>query len=91
MKYSVIKEWIVSINSLFLLFVLIFIQLNSSIPTYIDSSLTVTVANTSKIIYSDCEIVNYLLKLNIEKEFIIWWLMLNIDTNFDNNYKPLIW
>ena len=91
-RYSIIKDWVVFINSVLFLFVLIYLQLNAYVPVYIENSLTQSIVNASATVTSSCEAVNYLLKANIEKEAISWWLMLSLDSNLDNeNYRLIFW
>ena len=91
-RYSIIKDWVVVINSFLFLFVLIYIQLNAYVPTYIDGSLSQSIANASTTMASSCDFINYLVKLNIEKEAIAWWFMLNINTNINNeDYRLIFW
>jgi len=91
-RYAIIKDWVVTINSFLSLLVLIYIQLNAYIPSYLEASLTQTITNASSTIASSCETINYLVKANIEKEAIGWWFMLNIDSNLENdNYRLLSW
>jgi hypothetical protein len=91
-RYSIIKDWVVSINSFLFLLVLIYIKLNSYVPSYIENSLTQSIENASILMHSSCNVVDYLVKVNIEKEAMSWWLMLNINHNIDNeNYRLISW
>lgn len=92
MKYTVLKNLSAQINVFLMVIILLIIQLNSSIPSFVDYSLTETINNASSLVVSECNCTNYFVKLNAEVNAIKWWLMINTNNIItDKNFRWIAW
>jgi hypothetical protein len=64
------------INTVVIVAVLFLIQLHSSFPDYLDSSLSVTMERALRTVGSHCDLLDPVVKLHHAKEALGWWLML---------------
>jgi len=92
MKYVIAKDISVSINTFLLIVSILIVEIYSPIPIYVDISLKTTLISAYNIFSSECTVINFLLKLNAEKDAFSWWAMLNVDNHInDKNLKILAW
>lgn len=92
MKYTILKNWSAQINVFLMVIIFLIIQLNSSIPSFVDYSLTGTVNNASSLVVSECNCTNYFVKINAEINAFKWWLMINANhTITDKNFRWVAW
>jgi len=86
------KEWSAYLMLLILIPSFVYSTLNGYAPIYLDKSLEQTIINSSINIFSNCEIINYTLKLMRKIDAILWWLILNSTSNLEQTWlKSLIW
>ena len=91
-KYTVIKNWSTHINILLMVIIFIIIQLNSSIPSFVNHSLTETITNASNSVVSECDCTNYFVKINAEFNAFKWWLMIYANNIIaDKNLRWVAW
>jgi Ca2+/Na+ antiporter len=76
MRFVIAKNWTVTLNLLIMILVLAGVQYYSLIPDYLDASLTQTLNNATTHLFSECNIVHYLLQIGAEKDAFSWWLMM---------------
>ena len=68
------REWTIGISSLLLICVYLYIFLTGYMPSYLNNSLEVTIANASNSISSNCQYIDYILRINIELDSTFWWI-----------------
>ena len=91
-KFVIAKDLAVSINSFFLLILLLLIQFTTPIPEYVDASLQTTLTSALTVFSSECAVTNFLLMLNAQKDAFSWWTMLNIDSHIhDQKLRYITW
>lgn len=92
LRFVIAKDISVSVNSFFLLVLLLIIQFYTPIPAYVDASLKTTLTSAFTVFSSECAITNFLLMVNTQKDAFSWWTMLNIDSHIhDQNLKFIAW
>lgn len=91
-KYTVIKNWSAHVNVLLMTIIFLIIQLNSSIPSFVNYSLTDTIISASGLVVSECNFTNYFVKLNAEVNAFKWWLMINASHIIDDkSFRWVAW
>lgn len=92
MKYTIIKNTTVWVNTFIIVVVLAIVSYNSTVPEYMSEDLNSTVYNASKLVYSECTSINTVSKFNAELQAMGWSAMINASQVLDNNeYKMIIW
>jgi len=72
--------------------IILVIQLNSNIPSFVNYSLSDTIINASSLVVSECNCTNYFIKINAEVNAFKWWLMINANHIItDKNFRWVAW
>ena len=86
------REWAINIGAIFLIGIFIYISINSYEPEYLQDSLQNTIFNASNSIFSNCHMVNYILKFKIEIDSLFWWIVTQSSNGIDNQLAKIgIW
>ncbi len=86
------KHWTIILNVFVLMVALTLLQLYSTIPEYLDNSLEKTLIQATQNLHAQCQIIDFFVILNAQKEAVFWWLMVNASENISNNlFKWLAW
>lgn len=90
--YIFSRELTIKISATLLAIVYIYILLNSYEPSYVKDTIEGTIKAASKSIYSNCEYIDYILRLKIELDSSFWWFTSESAKNAENqDSKAAIW
>jgi len=86
------REWAINISSLLLFVIYIYISLQGYAPEYLRQTQSETQLVASNTIFSRCDIVNYILKVKVEIDSIVWWSFSSYAEHIDNtSFKSIAW
>jgi hypothetical protein len=86
------REWTINIATPMIIGTFVTLAINGYEPTYLQTSLEETWRTASSTVSSDCDVINYFLKLQKEIDSIFWWIMDSGTKNMeDNTLKIGIW
>lgn len=86
------REWAINISSALLLLVYIYISLQGYAPEYLRETLAETQLVASNTISSNCNIINYTLKIKMEIDSLFWWSFSSFAEHIDNTFfKSIAW
>lgn len=86
------RELTISISTVFLLLMYIYIAWQGYEPSYLRESLKETIIAASNRLSSDCSVVNYILKLKIEIDSSFWWNIHRLSTSLESqSLKTILW
>lgn len=92
MRPTVIKKAVIGSNAFALIVILALIQYNGYVPSYVNASLNNTIHDASSTVFSQCNIVNVLVKGYVELESFGWWTIIAYSKMEDNsNLKIVVW
>jgi len=69
------REWTINITAIIFIIFFIYISLEGYEPEYLQDSLQATLNSATNSVHSDCNVINYVLKLQKESDSIFWWMV----------------
>ncbi len=90
--YILSREITITISSIFLFAVYLYLGLYGYEPLYLQESLTQTIKSASNIMGSDCYYIDYVLRLKSELDGWMWWMITKSSLTIQNGFvNVIIW
>jgi len=88
--YILSREITITISSIFLFAVYLYLSLYAYEPVYLQESLTKTIKSASNIMGSDCYYLDYVLRLKSELDGWMWWMITKSSSTIQNGFVNVI-
>jgi hypothetical protein len=86
------REWTIHITSILLIFVTLYIYYNGYEPAYMQSGLRESIVNASNSRFSNCLLIDSLLKIEREIDALFWWVIINSSKYIESSLLKLaVW